>query len=191
MNSPELPILFFENESAFASWLEKNHDKTPGVWVKLAKKIAVKKTVTYAEAVDVGLCYGWIDSLHRKFDEEYSIQKFTPRKSKSIWSKVNTEKVARLIKENKMRPPGLAEVERAKADGRWANAYEPPTTMVMPPDFLEELKKHPKALETFSSLNKTNTYAIAFRLHNAKKPETRAKRMQQFIEMLNKGEKLH
>jgi uncharacterized protein YdeI (YjbR/CyaY-like superfamily) len=148
-------------------------------------------TVTYAEALDEALCYGWIDGQLEKYDEKSWLRKFTPRRPKSVWSKRNIEHVNRLVDAGKMKPAGLKEMEAAKADGRWGRAYDSPSAMQVPQDFLAELSKHKKAQIFFETLNKANTYAIAWRLQTAKKPETREKRMKKFIQMLENGEKLH
>jgi uncharacterized protein YdeI (YjbR/CyaY-like superfamily) len=187
----ELPILPFASQSKWAEWLAKQHDKSTGVWLKLSKKDSGIASVTYAEALDIALCYGWIDGQKGSFDEKYFLQKFTPRGSKSIWSKINTEKVERLITTGQMKPAGLKAVEAAKADGRWAKAYDSQKNMSIPEDFQAKLDKNKKARDFFATLNSVNRYAILFRIHAAKKEETRAKRIQQFIEMLEKNEKIH
>lgn len=190
-NKPELYILSFHASKEFEKWLSKNHSVSNGIWLKFLKKYSGEKTITYAEALDCALCYGWIDGQAKKFDDTSWIQKFTPRRKKSIWSKRNTENVARLIKEKRMKQSGLKEIEAAKKDGRWEAAYDSPSNMSVPADFLKELSKNKKAKEFFDALNKSNTYAIAWRLQTAKKPETREKRMKQMLEMLKKGKKLH
>lgn len=186
-----LPVLEFKTANAFETWLKKNHDNSSGLWLKIFKKDSGKKTVTYAEALDVALCYGWIDGQKNAYDEHAWLQKFGPRGAKSIWSKINIGHVERLIKEDRMRPAGLSVVEKAKAEGAWAKAYDSPSQMTIPEDFLKELRKNKKAEATFMSLNKTNLFSIGFRLQTAKKQETREKRMKQIIEMLAKGEKFH
>ena len=188
---PELPILPFASQSKWADWLAKQHDKSAGVWLKLAKKDTGISSVTYPEALDVALCYGWIDGQKKGFNEKFWLQKFTPRGSKSIWSRINTEKVERLIKSGEMKPAGLKAVEAAKKDGRWARAYDGQRNMSIPEDFQAELDKNKKAKDFFATLNSVNRYAILFRIHTAKKAETRAKRIQQFLEMLERNEKLH
>ncbi len=187
----ELPIIPFPTVDAFEAWLAKNHETSKGIWLQIFKKNSGIPTVSYAEAVQVSLCYGWIDSQLKSIDEKSYKQKFTPRGSKSIWSKINTEHVKRLTKLGKMKPSGIAAVEAAKADGRWDNAYSSPTSMTLPEAFLQALEKNKKAKVMFESLNKTNKYAIGFRLQTAKKPETVERRIQQFIVMLEKGEKLY
>lgn len=187
----EYPIFIFATQDAWEKWLEKGHNKRSGVWIKFAKKSSGIKSVTYKEALDVALCYGWIDSLVKSFDDKYYIQKFTPHGAKSMWSTINKNNVARLIKLGKMQPSGLVEVDGAKKDGRWEHAYGSPTKMVVPEDFLRELKKNKKAYEFYKTLNKTNTYAISFQINTAKKVETRERRMKKFLEMMEKGEKLY
>ncbi|MCB9343398.1 MAG: YdeI/OmpD-associated family protein [Lewinellaceae bacterium] len=188
--SNTLTRLEFKTAKTFETWLEKNHDNSSGIWLKIFKKDAGIKTVTYAEALDVALCYGWIDGQKKSFDEQAWLQKFSPRTAKSIWSKVNVGHVERLIKEGKMRPAGLKAVESAKEDGRWEKAYDPPSKMTIPDDFLQELSKNKKAEEFFQGLNKTNLFSIGFRLQTAKKQETRDRRMKEIIEKLARGEKL-
>ena len=181
----------FTTVKAFEAWLQKNHAKSPGIWVQFFKKDSGVKTVTYAEALDEALCYGWIDSQVKTFDEKSYLQRFGPRKPKSIWSKRNKEHVVRLIKEHRMSPAGLAQVTAAKADGRWSLAYDSPKNMTVPDDFLKEVKKDKKAHAFFLTLNKANVYAISWRLQTAKKPETHKKRMDVIIEMLKKGQTFH
>jgi uncharacterized protein YdeI (YjbR/CyaY-like superfamily) len=172
-------------------WLAKNHDKSSGVWVRLAKKGSGLKTVSRDEALDAALCYGWIDGQSRSEGETTWLQKFTPRTKRSIWSKINREKVQALIANGEMRPAGLAEIDRAKQDGRWDAAYDSPRTIEVPHDLKDSLKKNRKASEFFETLDSRNRYAILFRIHNAKKEETRSRRIRQFVEMLERGEKLH
>ena len=171
-------------------WLEANCKKFNGIWLRIFKKSSNIKSVSYEEAVDEALCYGWIDGQRKKHDEESFLQKFTPRRDKSIWSKKNIENVARLEKEGKMTMVGRAEVERAKNDGRWEAAYDMQSTMVMPEDFVEAVKKDKKAYEFYSSLNRSSIFAICMQLQTAKKPETREKRFNKLLEMLKNGEKV-
>jgi len=187
----ELPTLPFESKKKFADWLAKQHDKSAGVWLKISKKATGIPSVTYAEALDVALCYGWIDSQKLGFDDQYFLQKFTPRGPKSIWSKINTEKVEKLIVSGEMKPSGLKAVEAAKQDGRWDAAYEGQKSISVPEDFQSALEKNKKAKAFFESLNSANRYAFLFRVTTAKKAETRAKRIRQFVEMLQRGEKFH
>jgi uncharacterized protein YdeI (YjbR/CyaY-like superfamily) len=187
----ELPTLPFESKEKWAAWLAKQHDKSAGVWLKLAKKDSGIASVTYEEALDVALCYGWIDGQKRGLDDKYWLQKFTPRGPKSIWSKINTEKAEKLIASGQMKPAGLKAVEAARQDGRWEAAYSSQKNISVPEDFQAALEKNKKAKAYFATLNSANRYAILFRIQTAKKTETRAKRIQQFIEMLERGEKLH
>ncbi|MEY2817990.1 MAG: hypothetical protein RL275_1453 [Chloroflexota bacterium] len=188
--STELPILPFESKKKFAEWLAKNYDKSAGLWLRIAKKATGISTVTYAEALDVALCYGWIDGQKGSFDEQYFLQKFTPRRSKSIWSKINVEKVAGLIASGEMKPAGLKAVEAAKQDGRWAAAYSSQKNMEVPADFQSALNKNKKAKAFFETLTGSIRYSFLFRIETAKKAETREKRIRQFVEMLEKGETL-
>lgn len=184
----ELPVLPFESKKKFADWLAKNHDKSVGVRVKLAKKGSGIPSITITEALDVALCYGWIDGQRDSFDENYYLQKYTPRRPKSIWSKINVEKVERLIASGEMKPAGLKAVEAAKQDGRWAAAYSSPKNIVVPADFQSALRKNKKANTFFESLTGAKRYSFLFRIETAKKAETREKRIRQFVEMLEKGE---
>jgi uncharacterized protein YdeI (YjbR/CyaY-like superfamily) len=186
-----IPIIEFKTAEAFETWLIKNHDNSNGLWLKIFKKDSKKKTIFYAEALDVALCYGWIDGQKQAHDEQAWLQKFSPRRPKSVWSKINIGHVKRLIDEGRMRPAGLKAVEKAKADGSWEKAYDSPSKMIIPEDFLKQLKKNKKAEKFFMGLNKTNLFSIGFRLQTAKKQETREKRMKEIIEMLAKGEKFH
>ena len=186
-----LPIIEFKTAKAFETWLLKNHQKSTGLWLKIFKKDSGKRTITYSEALDVALCFGWIDGQKQALDHQAWLQKFCPRRSKSIWSKINTRNVERLINEGRMRPAGLEAVERAKADGSWEKAYDSPGKSTIPEDFLKELSKNKKAEAAFMGLNKTNLFSIGFRLQTAKKQETREKRMKEIIEMLAKGGKFH
>ena len=191
MKSTDLPVLPFANKKKWADWLAKQHDQSMGVWLKLSKKDSGIPSITYEEALDAALCYGWIDGQKKGFDDQYWLQKFTPRGPKSIWSKINTEKAERLIASGEMKSAGLKAVEAAKKDGRWDAAYEGQKTITVPEDFQAALDKNKKAKTFFATLNGVNRYAVLFRIHNAKKPETRAKRIQQFVEMLERGEKIH
>lgn len=184
----ELPTFPFETKKKFADWLAKKHDKSTGMWLKIAKKATGISTVTYAEALDVALCYGWIDGQKGSFDEQYFLQKFTPRRPKSIWFKINVEKVEGLIASREMKPAGLKAVEAAKQDGRWAAAYASQKNMEVPADFLSELNKNKKAKVFFETLTGAKRYSFLFRIETAKKAETREKRIRQFVEMLEQGE---
>jgi uncharacterized protein YdeI (YjbR/CyaY-like superfamily) len=186
-----VPILEFKTARTFETWLIKNHDHSTGLWLKIFKKDSGKKTISYAEALDVALCYGWIDGQKQAHDEHAWLQKFCPRGARSIWSKINIGHVERLISEGRMRPAGLKAIDNAKANGSWEKAYDSPSKMTLPEDFLKRLSKNKKAEMNFRSLNKANLFAIGFRLQTAKKQETREKRMKDILEMLAKGEKFH
>jgi uncharacterized protein YdeI (YjbR/CyaY-like superfamily) len=181
----------FATQGAWRAWLDKNHAKADGIWIKFYKKHTGKKTVNYAQALDEALCYGWIDGQSKSIDEDTYKQKFTPRRASSIWSKRNTGHVARLIKLKKMTAAGLAQVNAAKKDGRWAAAYGAQSAMEIPDDFLQRLAKNKKAEKFFKTLNRSHLFAVSFQLHHAKKPETRERRMKQFIRMFSKGESFH
>jgi uncharacterized protein YdeI (YjbR/CyaY-like superfamily) len=185
------PTKAFKTPKDWRGWLVKNHARSDGIWLHIFKKGSGKETVSYAEALDEALCFGWIDGQKNKYDESSWLQKFTPRRPKSVWSKRNREHVARLIEEKRMTRAGLVEVNAAKEDGRWDKAYDAASTMTVPADFLKELKKDKRAHAFFKTLNKANTYAIAWRLQTAKKPETRAKRMSRILEMMRDGKKFH
>lgn len=187
----ELAILEFKTPAEWEKWLEKNHGQQDGVWLKFAKKNSGETTVTYDEAVDSGLGYGWIDSQVKTSDEKYYMQKFSPRRPKSVWSKINVERAERLIKEGRMKPAGQMQVEAAKADGRWAAAYEGQSTAEIPEDFAKALAKNKKAADFFETLNKANKYAFIWRLHHVKRPETRAANIKKYVEMLADGQKFH
>jgi len=187
----EYEIISFKTPKELEKWLEKNHASSKGIWLRLFKKESGEKFVTYKEALDEMLCHGWIDGQVKKYDDKSWIRKFTPRGSKSIWSKINTDHIERLTKEGRMKANGLAEVEKAKADGRWHKAYDSPTEMKMPDDFMKAVSKNKKAKIFFESLNKANKYAIGWRLQTAKKPETREKRMQIILQMMAEGKKFH
>jgi len=191
MKSSDLPILPFASKKKWTDWLAKQHDKSPGVWLKIAKRDSGIPSVTYDEAVESALCYGWIDGQKKGFDDKYWLQKFTPRGSKSIWSKINTEKVERLIESGEMRPAGLKSIEAAKNDGRWDAAYASQKNISIPDDFHSALDKNKKAKAFFETLKSAERYSFLFRIQTAKKAETRAKRIQQFIEMLERNEKFH
>jgi uncharacterized protein YdeI (YjbR/CyaY-like superfamily) len=187
----ELPILFFEEPVQLEAWLEANHDESSGFRLKLAKKGSGLQSVTYEQALDCALCYGWVDSQKEALDELAWLQRFTPRGPRSIWSKINRVKAERLIASGRMKPPGLAAIEAARRDGRWDKAYESQSVADVPEDFAAELKRHPKAETFFETLDRQNRYAVLFRIHQAKKPETREKRIRDFIDMLDRGETLH
>lgn len=184
-------IIAFKTPEDWRAWLAENHARPEGIWLRLYKKASGVKSINYDQALDEALCFGWIDGQKKSFDEKSWIQKFTPRRAKSLWSKRNRDHIARLVKAKRMQPAGLKEVKNAKADGRWDQAYDSAKTMKIPEDFLKELKKDKSAYEFFLTLNKANVYAIAWRLQTAKKPETRERRMAAILDMLKNGKKLH
>lgn len=186
-----LQIVSFETPAQWKKWLAENHENPNGIWLRIFKKASGQKSISYDQALDEALCYGWIDGQKNKYDEKSWIQKFTPRRPKSSWSKRNTEHVKRLIQTKKMRSAGLKQVEAAKKDGRWDQAYDSSSNSTIPEDFLKELKKNKKAQAFFATLNKSNLYAITYRLQTAKKPETRKKRIQTILEMMEKCKKFH
>jgi len=185
------PIHTFATQSDWEAWLEGNGSASPGVWLRLAKKSAGQTTVTYVQALESALCHGWIDGKKQSEDQHYWLQRFTPRTAKSIWSKINKAKAEALIAADRMRPAGLVAIERAMLDGRWDAAYSSASTSTIPDDLQLALDANPKAKTFFATLNSQNRYAILFRIQNVKKAETRAKKIAQFIEMLNAGDKLH
>jgi uncharacterized protein YdeI (YjbR/CyaY-like superfamily) len=187
----DLPMIRFEGPDAFTAWLDEHHASSPGIWLQLAKKASGTKSVTYAEAVEVALCHGWIDGQKQSHDDASWLQKFTRRGPKSLWSKINRQKVEDLVASGRMRPQGLAEVLRAKKDGRWDQAYDSPKAATVPDDLKAALEKNAKAKASFAALNGANRYAILFRVQTAKKAETRARRIEELVAMLARGEKLH
>jgi uncharacterized protein YdeI (YjbR/CyaY-like superfamily) len=184
-------ILGFRSASEFRKWLAGNHRTSKGIWLRIYKKDSGDATVTYAEALDEALCYGWIDGQKQKYDAASWLQKYTPRRRRSAWSKINTQHAERLISAGRMTPSGQAEIAAAKKDGRWKTAYDSPSKTTFPEEFLAVLSKNKKAQAFFGSLNKANRYAISYRLQTAKKPETKARRMKMILEMLRKGEAFH
>jgi uncharacterized protein YdeI (YjbR/CyaY-like superfamily) len=186
-----MKTLSFKSSAEFRRWLEQNHATADGIWVRIFKKDSGEKSITYAEAHDQSLCYGWIDGRKQAHDEDSWLQKFTPRRVKSGWSKANTQHAERLIKAGQMTSTGLEAIQFAKADGRWKAAYDSPRNAAPPEDFLKALNKNKKAKTFFETLNKANVYSIVYRLQTAKKPETREKRMKMILEMLARGEKFH
>jgi len=181
----------FKSKQNWAAWLDKNHSKNSGLWLRLAKKDSGLSSVTYQEALEVALCYGWIDGQKRPEDESTWLQKFVPRSSKSIWSKINCEKVRVLIANGEMKAAGLSAVDSAKNDGRWEKAYDSPSKATVPEDFQAALDATPRAKSFFETLDRANRYAILWRIQTVKKAETRTRKIQQFIEMLKKSEKIH
>ena len=191
MASDSLPVISFKTSAAWESWLRAEHASSPGVWLKIAKKSADAHSVSYAEALAIALCYGWIDGQKGRLDDDYWLQRFTPRKPGSRWSRINTEKAAGLIEAGWMQPAGLAEVERAKADGRWAAAYEPQSTSTVPDDLEAELARNEPAREFFETLDSANRYAILYRIASAQRPATRAQRIARYVAMLAEHNKIH
>jgi uncharacterized protein YdeI (YjbR/CyaY-like superfamily) len=187
----ELPVILFEDQDGWANWLAANHAASPGLWLRIAKKAADITSVSYDEAIEVALCYGWIDGQKKSYDDGSWLQKFTRRGAKSIWSKINREKVQALIERGRMQPAGQAEIERAKQDGRWDAAYDSQRVAAVPDDLQAALDGNPTARAFFATLNSRNRYAILFRIQTAKKPETRAKRIEQFVRMLAQHETLY
>ncbi len=181
----------FRNQKSFRDWLGKNHTKSNGIWMRFYKKGFGKKTITRAEALEEALCFGWIDGQADRFDDQSWIQRFTPRRSKSGWSKINTEHAQRLIEAGTITDAGMREVEAARADGRWNAAYASPRNAYPPEDFLQELNKNKKAKAFFETLNRANIYSIVYRLQTAKKPETRERRMKLILAMMDQGQTFH
>lgn len=190
-SSEELPVRAFATQQEWEAWLAEHHADPTGIWLKIAKKATGVLSISYAEALDSALCYGWIDGQKAAFDEQHWLQKFTPRRAKSIWSQINRDKVGALIEAGRMQPAGLHQIELAQADGRWEAAYAGQSKASVPDDLQAALDKNPLARDFFLTLNSTNRYAILFRVQAARKAETRAARIQKFVEMLAKGEKLH
>ena len=187
----DLPIVSHASREAWAAWLDEAHETAPGVWLKIPKAGSGQPGVSYAEALEVALCYGWIDGQKGKLDDAFWLQRFTPRRPRSIWSRVNRDKALALIERGEMRPAGLREVERAQADGRWDAAYEPQSAIAVPEDLRAALDANDAAAAAFAALDSANRYAILHRVHTAKKPETRARRIATFVEMLADGRKIH
>ncbi len=189
--APALPRMFFRGRSDWETWLAAHHDSSPGVWLQFAKKGVAATTVSRADALEVALCWGWIDSQAKSLDEESWLQRFTPRRARSRWSQINCEAAQVLIATGKMMPPGLAQIEAAKKDGRWDRAYASPSRMTVPEDLRRRLARYPKAARAFEALNAQNRYAILYRIHDAKKSETRARRIERFVQMLREGKTIY
>ncbi len=185
------PVLRFRDASRWRAWLARNHRSAEGVWLKIARKGSPVPSVTYAEALDEALCFGWIDGQKKSHDAHAFLEKFTPRRPRSVWSKRNIAHCERLLAEGRMEPAGLAQMDAAKADGRWAQAYDPPSRATAPEDLLRALARNRRAREFFETLDRANRYAITWRLQTAKRPETRARRLQTFVEMLASGRMIH
>ena len=188
---PDSSPALFKSAKAFEAWLKKNHAKSDGLWLKIAKRGADEPSVTYAEAVEIALCWGWIDGQKKSLDDQYFLQRFTPRRARSIWSKINVDKVAALIEAGRMQPPGYAQIEAAKADGRWAKAYDGARTSTVPDDLSAALEAEPQAKAFFATIDAANRYAVLWRIQTAVKAETRARRIAQLVEMLARGETIH
>ena len=188
--SPIEPTLF-RNAKAFEAWLKKHHATSEGLWLQIAKKGADTPSVTYPEAVEIALCWGWIDGQKKGLDDQHFLQRFTPRRARSIWSKINVAKVAALVEAGRMQAAGQAQVDLAKADGRWELAYDGARTSTVPDDLRAALDASPKAKAFFATINATNRYAVLWRVHTAVKPETRARRIEQLVDMLARGEVVH
>lgn len=186
----DLPVRHFRNAAAWEKWLSSNAGNA-GMWLKIAKKDSGIASVTYAEALDVALCHGWIDGLKKSLDARFFLQRFTPRKPKSLWSKINVDKAEALVAAGRMREDGFREIEAAKADGRWDAAYHGASKMGVPPELAAALAKDRKAKTFFDALDKTNRYAFCWRVHTAVKPETKRARVEKFVAMLARGEKIH
>ena len=191
MTTKDLPIVPFASRDAWEAWLEENHAASDGLWLKIAKKGSGIETVSYAEAIEAALCYGWIDGQKASFDQDYWLQRFTPRRPRSKWSKVNRQKATELIEAGRMKPAGLREVERAKADGRWEAAYDVQSTATVPADLSRALEKNDRAREFFAKLDSRNRYAILYQIQDAKRPETRARRIEKYVAMLSDQKKLY
>ena len=185
------PIKLFKSKSHWTAWLEKNYQKSPGLWLRLAKKDSEIQSVSYKEALEIALCYGWIDGQKKPESEEAWLQKFVPRSAKSIWSKINREKALALIASGDMKPAGSEAIESAKKNGRWESAYDSPSGATVPDDLQAALDKNPQAAEFFKTLDKANRYAILWRIQTVKKADTRARKIEQFVAMLERKEKLH
>ena len=190
MATAEQPVIFFASQQEFRDWLEAEHAQSDGIWMKFAKKASGITSINYAEALDVALCFGWIDGQSKSLDETYYLQRWTPRRKRSPWSKRNVDKVAALTEAGLMHPAGQAEIDRAKADGRWDRAYDGPKNATVPDDLQAALDANPKAAAFFATLTGSARFAILYRLQDAKKPETRQRRLEKFVGMLERGEKL-
>ena len=188
---PDIAPTLFRNAKAFENWLKKHHAKSDGLWLQIAKKGADEPSVTYPEAVEIALCWGWIDGQKKGLDDRHFLQRFTPRRARSIWSKINVDKVAALIEAGRMQPAGQVQIDAAKADGRWAQAYDSARTSTMPDDLQAALAATPAAKAFFATVNASNRYAVLWRVQTAVKPETRAKRIAQLVEMLARGDVVH
>jgi uncharacterized protein YdeI (YjbR/CyaY-like superfamily) len=184
----DVPVVAFASRDEWDAWLAEHHGSANGVWLKFAKKASGIESVSYPEALEIAICYGWIDGQRRKLDDVYFLQRFTPRRRRSKWSKINRAKAEELIAAGRMQPAGLCEIEAAKAEGRW-EGYDSPSAITVPDDLRRELERNAAAREFFETLARTNRYAILYQIHEAKRPETRARRIEKFVAMLERGEK--
>jgi uncharacterized protein YdeI (YjbR/CyaY-like superfamily) len=185
------PVLFFESPEAWDEWLADHHADSTGVRVKIAKKGSGLESVAYPEVLDIAISYGWIDGVRNALDDDHFLQRFCPRGPRSKWSKINRDKATRMVESGQMKPAGMREVEAARADGRWEAAYDSHSTATVPDDLQDALDANPKAREFFATLNSQNRFAVLYRIQDAKKPETRARRIAKFVDMLARGETLH
>jgi len=186
----EQPVVFFATPDELGAWMDEHAEESDGIWLKFAKKASGIPSVVYADAVEIALCHGWIDGQAKRLDDDHYVQRFTPRRARSKWSKINRQKAERLIAEGRMRPGGLREVERAKQDGRWDEAYDSPTTATVPEDFKRALAAEPAARDFFERLGNTKRYSFLYRIEDAKRPETRAKRIAEYVALLREGKTL-
>jgi len=186
-----IPVRRFANQAAWGAWLEKNFQTSRGLWLRLAKKGSGLRSISYGEALDLALCYGWISGQAKSETEQTWLARFLPRSDKSIWSKINRERAGALIESGKMKAAGLEAIERAKKNGRWDAAYDSPRRAVVPPDLKIALDANPRAKAFFENLDGANRYAVLFRIQTVKKPETRAKKIRQFVEMKERNERFH
>lgn len=190
-STPDAAPTLFKTARAFELWLKKNHAASDGLWLKISKRGAQEPSVTYAEAVEIALCWGWIDGQKKGFDDQHFLQRFTPRRARSIWSKINVDKAEALVRQGRMQPPGEAQIRAAKADGRWARAYDGARSSAVPEDLAAALDAEPKAKAFFATLDAANRYAVLWRIQTAVKAETRARRITQMVQMLARGETIH
>jgi len=188
---PDVSSTLFKSAKAFETWLKENHATAHGVWLKIAKAGANQPSVTYSEAVNIALCWGWIDGQKKSLNSQHFLQRFTPRRPRSLWSKTNVDKVGALIEAGRMQAPGYAQIEAAKADGRWARAYDGARTSAVPEDLLAAMEAQPRAKAFFATIDAANRYAVLWRIQTAVKAETRARRIAQLVDMLARGERIH
>jgi uncharacterized protein YdeI (YjbR/CyaY-like superfamily) len=190
VSKAEQPVVFFATPDDLEAWMDEHAEEFDGIWLKFGKQASGIESVVYAEAVEIALCHGWIDGQVKRLDDRHYLQRFTPRRSRSKWSKINREKAERLLAEGRMRPAGLREVERAREDGRWDDAYDSPATATVPDDFQAALAAEPAARDFFESLGPTRRYSFLYRIEDAKRPETRAKRIAEYVALLREGKTL-